>query len=183
MKTIILIFASASCVFSQGAPVNQSAGPPPAPVVKQFFKDANSNLQYVCIADQRQATTTQRISNSTLTNIVVLTNVGTVTTAAPHGLYVKAQVTTGGATVVPALNGVYAIATVPSTTTYTIATVAVADGTYVDAGLVISTTNPLLGAARWAIQVLTYDALNFLTGSFWANGTGYLLACTDRVSY
>ncbi len=81
------------------------------------------------------------------------------------------------------LNGTYTVATVGSSTTYTITTANVSDATYTEATLVITTYYPLTTLPGWAIQVLTY-ASTTLTGSYWARASvGYGLACTDRTTY
>lgn len=152
---------------------------------KLFFYDGSNNLRYVCTADQDQdPTSSVKRSDSTLTSIVVLTNVGTATTSTAHGLYVGARVTITGATVDADLNGTFTLLTVPSTTTYTFATVAVADATYNEATLVVTTRYPLTTNPLWAIQVFTYDASNNLTGSFWANSNlAKILLATDRSKF
>ncbi len=178
------LFLVAIAAFSQGAPVNITSDPPPASVVNLFYYDASNNLQYVCKSPQRGPTTTQKRTDSTLTNIVDSTNTSTVTTASAHGLYVGARVTISGATVDTDLNGTYTVLTVPSTTTYTITTANVGDATYTESTLVITTSYPLLTDPRWAIQAFTYNASNYLTGSYWANAsTGYGIACSTRATY
>lgn len=149
-----------------------------------FFYDGSSNLQYICEALQRQAVaTTVTKAATTLTNIVVSTNVATVTTSSAHKLYPGARVTVTGATVDTDLNASYVVLTVGSTTTYTFATVAVADATYTDAGLVISTNNALTSAPVWAIQIQTYTSTT-LTGVYMAGATrGFGLSCDSRTSY
>ncbi len=184
MKLIFAALALAASAFAQGGtPMNQVQGPPPAPWVGLPFYDGSSNLQYMCWAPQLQPATTQKRSTSSLTSIAVSTNVGTVTTAAAHGLYIGARVTISGATVDTDLNGTYIVATVPTDETYTIATASVADATYTESTLVITTTWPLTTLARWAINVFTYSGTTF-TGTYWANSsTGPGLACTARTSY
>ncbi len=181
MKLLVAMLCAAAV---WGQTVNQTNDPPPTAELKLFYYDGSSNLQYICWARQNQMKdSTQKRSDSTLTSIVVLTNVGTVTTASAHGLYIGARVVITGATVDTDLNATYTVATVGSSTTYTIATSSVANATYTDAGLVITTTYPLTTAPVWAIQVLTY-ATTTLTGSFWARASvGYGLACTDRTTY
>lgn len=170
--------------YAQNGAQRVSIATPSVPEVTQTFYDGSNNLRYVCTANQKQAATSVQISDATLTSIVVLTNVGTVTTSTAHGLYAGATVVVSGATVDTDLNATYVIATVPSSTTYTIATVAVSDATYTDAGLVVSTTNPLLIAAQWAINILTYNGSNLFTGSYWAKaGVSYNLKCSDRATY
>lgn len=76
--------------------------------------------------------------DSTLTSITVAANVATVTTAAAHGLtHTGQQATVVGATVDTDLNGTYSIATIPTSTTFTFATAAVADATYTEATLAV----------------------------------------------
>jgi hypothetical protein len=104
MKTTILSLVLAAVAFAQ-TPVNQSGGPPPSAIQKLFYYDGSSNLTYICNAAQNGRSTSVKRSDSSLTNIVVSTNVGTVTTAAVHGLYIGARVTISGATVDTDLNG------------------------------------------------------------------------------
>jgi hypothetical protein len=184
MKTTALLCLSVFACFAQGPSVNQVSGPPPAAYVQQAFYDGSSNLIYSCLTHQLlQLASTVKRSDSSLTSIVVSANVGTVTTANPHGLWVGAIVTASGSTT-SALNAVYKIATVPSTTTYTIATSGVGDATYNNAALVISTNNPLFTQGVWAIQVFVYDGSNRFDHSYWANnGVGEVLACSNRANY
>lgn len=183
MKYLVITVLLVAGAFAQ-QPVNQSAGPPPAAIEKQLYYDASNNLQYVCMSPQNGKRTTVQRTDSSLTSIADSSNTATVTTASAHGLYIGARVTISGATVDTDLNGTYTVVTVPTTTTYTITTANVTDATYTEATLVVATNNPLTTAAVWAIQILTYNASNYLTGSFFANaGAGYGLACTDRTSY
>lgn len=184
MKTLLLL-ACAMPAWAQGPAVNQVDDPPPNAAQKLFYYDGSNNLQYICWARQRDPIATfQRRSDSTLTNIVVLTNVGTVTTAGAHGLYIGARVTISGASVDTDLNANYTVATVPSSTTYTIATASVGNATYTESTLVIATNSPMTTLARWGIEILTYNGSNYLTGKYWAGAsTAYNLACTDRASY
>jgi hypothetical protein len=81
-----------------------------------------------------------RRNDATLTSIVVAANVATATTAAAHGLWIGQKVTIAGATVDTDLNGGYTIASTPTSTTFTFATVSVANATYTEATLVASVT-------------------------------------------
>jgi len=90
---------------------------------------SGSNLQYVCDAPISVPATTVSRSAATLTNIVVAANVGTVTTATAHNLWVGARVAVSGSAT-SALNATYTVLTIPSSTTYTIATSGVSDATY-----------------------------------------------------
>ncbi len=192
MKTLICTLALAVSVFAQSV-VRVSQAPTDVPIRRVLFCDnalqsaclSTDPVKYVCIArqDTAQTTTVQR-SDSTLTSIVVLTNVGTVTTASAHGLYQGARVTITGATVDTDLNASYVVQSVSSSTVYTITTASVGNATYTDAGLVISTREPLTTASLWAIQVVVSNASAFATGAYWANAsTGYALACSNRTSY
>lgn len=178
-----VFFLVATGLYGQ-APVSQTAGPPPVPYVLQAYYDGSGNLIYICKAQQflQTASTVQR-SDSSLTNIVVATNVGTVTTASAHNLWIGATVTVSGSTTA-ALNAIYKVQTVPSSTTYTITTSGVGDATYNSAATAISTNNPLLSQSVWAIQVNVYNGSNQLTGSYWANSkVSEALACSARATY
>ncbi len=182
LKLTALAFGLALCSFGQGGtPV--SIATPSIPEVKQFFYDGSSNLQYICVAKQKQGLAFWKRSDSTLTSIAVSTNTATATTATAHFLYPGARVTVSGATVDTDLNATYTVLTVGSSTTFTFTTAAVADATYTESTLVVATDYPLLNSAVWAIQVLTYTSTT-ATGSFWANSNvAYNLACSSRSSY
>ncbi len=111
----------------------------------------------------------------------MLTNVGTVTTAAAHGLAVNDRVTVSGATVDTDLNGVYAIVTVGSSTTFTITTVSVADATYTESTLKFTTTAPRTTLPIWGIQKFTY-ATSVLQATQWAGGSSTGQVCADRAT-
>jgi hypothetical protein len=149
--------------------------------------DANGNLAYICYTTPSGIAAYYNYSRSvmggTLTSIVVATNVGTVTTVGAHGLMVGQGVTVSGATL-GALNATYIIATVPSTTTFTITTTGVADGTYNNVALTISGSAPLLTSPIWSINKLTYSAGNSLIGSQWALGAAgnYTSICANRAT-
>ena len=76
-----------------------------------------------------------------VTSIVDLSDAATVTTPVPHGLIVGDIVCISGATADTDLNGNYAVATVPTTTTFTIVTANVTDATYTEATLRITKLN------------------------------------------
>lgn len=174
MKLRILSAALvAACLWGQeGQQVSISIGPPLSAYTDLLFY-SGSDLQYICIAKSVQPTATFAVSGATpfvLTSVVVATNVGTVTTASAHGLAVNDKVVFTGATVDPDLNSTYKIATVGSTTTFTIATVSVSDGTYNNAGLQFTTTAPRSTQPIWSIQKLTSVA-SAVTATQWAVGT------------
>lgn len=115
---------------------------------------------------------------STLTNIVVLTNVGTVTTSTAHGLQINNPVVVAGSTTA-ALNGTYRVATVPSSTTFTIATSGVADATYNNAAMTATTTAPRTTVAIWNISCLIVASSN-TTAIQWVNGNPKSLSIWDN---
>lgn len=175
----------ASIAFGQNA-VNQTEGPVPSAWVRLLYYNGSSQLQYVCYSPSMAPTTTYTIGGTPgLTNIVVLTNVGTVNLAATAQWWVGQTITVAGSTTA-ALNGNYVLSAV-SGSTGTIATAGVSDATYNNAAMVITTTQPVLNAARWAIRILTYASSNLAT-TYWAqtslpNGVNTGLACSARASY
>lgn len=119
---------------------------------------------------------------ATLTSIVVATNVGTATTSTAHGLRIGNQVVVAGSTTA-ALNGTYRIATIPSTTTFTITTSGVADATYNNAAMTLTTTAPRTTVAIWNIECLNYTSSN-LIDKHWVNGNPKTLVIWDsRATY
>jgi len=181
----------ANALFSQqtGAPVGVVQFPNQTPTRFLDYAGGN-NLTYLCLAPTINQTSTPSnytyslsVGGSTLTNIVVLANVGTVTTVAAHGLMVGQTTTVSGSTTA-ALNANYVIATVPSTTTFTITTSGVGNATYATSGLTVSGEAPLLTSPIWSIQKFTYDASNNLTQTQCANGSCQALTnkCSDRAT-
>lgn len=191
MKTLLLTLGLVGVMLAQqnGTPVQVVPYPRDEPT-KFLDYDTSNNLIYVCYAAAKgpwnnnsvPATFSWLRSDSTLTSIVVLTNVGTVTTSTAHGLQIGNPVTITGATVDTDLNGTnYYVATIPSTTTFTFATSAVANATYNESTLAIATTAPRLTANIWNILKMTYSTANNLTDVQWANGTASSLnICTNR---
>lgn len=180
MRKLVSLLILLSAVLSA-----QNQAQNPTAITTRLFKDANSNLAYVCNAQQiRPNASSVKTSDSSLTSIVVSSDTATITTASAHGAWVGMEVTISGATANTGLNASYKIATVPSSTTYTVATSGVSNSTNTESTLVVSTFNPLLTQAVWQIQVLTYDSSNFLEGTYYANGlSDYVLACSNRANY
>lgn len=184
MKLLSLIFV-AICAFGQSGPsVNQVAGPPPNAVENLLFYDGNGNNTYICEASQfQQQTYSASVGGSTsLTNIVVLSNVATATFGTAPGLYVGARVTVSASTT-SALNGTYTVTSV-SGATVLFSTSGVSNGTYSTTGLTVSTNQPRTSQAVWAIIVLKYNASNQLVATGWADtATGYSKICDNRANY
>lgn len=172
MRTLLTFCVLTGIAFGQ-SPVN--------PVTQEFY-DISGNLIYICNAEAFQNPITFP-AGGTLTNVVVLTNVGTITFSSTSFLWVGARITLSGSAT-SALNGVYKITTV-SGSTATIATAGVANATYTDASL--TTNSPLLNLLQWSIQVFSYNGSNQLTGSYWAGTASTAiprgLACSARTSY
>lgn len=151
-------------------------------LVKRFFNDANSNLKYICTALQRAAVTTSySVTGSTLTNIVVASNVGTITFPSTFQGYDGMLITVSGSATT-ALNGTYVITSTPTSTTALITTSGVSNGTYNDSTLTITTTFPLLNALAWKIDVNDYNGGSVLAGLHQAT-LQQNLACSSRTSY
>lgn len=184
MKTLLVLLIALTAMVlcgQDGTPVNDSQGPPWVSY-STILKYSGSDLIATCEAKSQQPTATFIISGTTpyaLTNIVVLTNVGTVTTASAHGLGVNDKIVIAGATIDTDLNGTYKIATVGSTTTFTIATVAVADATYTEAGLKFTTNAPRTTQPIWSISKFALTA-SVLQSVKWANGTAAMNQICDN---
>ncbi len=173
MKIIAVLLALAGLAFAQdGQPVNPTQGPP---IVSYslILKYSGASVIATCQARSQQPLATFSVSGATpfvLTSIAVATNVGTATTVSDHGLNIGDKVVVSGATVDPDLNATYAIVTVPTTKTFTITTVAVSDGTYLNAALQFATNSPRTTQPIWAITKFTLSGSN-VTAVKWANGT------------
>jgi hypothetical protein len=193
MKRLTLLLLLLSAVFlptmaqqKSGAPTTVIPYPFSAPT--EFFDyDGSSNLIYICYAapsglasDIANYSYSSSVTGGTLTSIVVSGNTATATTATAHGLMAR-QVTAVSGSTTSALNAVYTILTVPSTTTFTFTTAAVGDGTYNNGALTLSGVAPLLTSPIWSIEAFTYVSGN-LVGINWANGApgNYSNICANR---
>ena len=109
----------------------------------------------------------------TLTNIVVNTNVGTVTTAggSPHGKHIGDIVHVTGATVDTDLNGLYVVQSTAGASTLTINTSSVANATYTEATLkfggVTVTEYSITSVATGGTSLTVGVAPGTLTGVRW----------------
>lgn len=185
IQIVVAVCLTAASLFGQsGNPVNQVAGPTPNNVVSLYYYNASNQIQYLCTAAAQQPPTTYTIGASpSFTQIVVATNVGTITFGATAAVWVGQRVTVAGMAT-SALNATYVITGV-SGSTATITTSGVADGTYNTSGATISTTGPVLGASVWSIQVFTYSGGYLATNYYAGGGTTPQgqLACSSRASY
>lgn len=154
MKSLVLCLI-ASAVWGQTI-VNPTQGPPPDAFTTLLYYDGSNNVEYACKAKAIQPSFSWTRSATTLTNIIVATNVGTATTSSAHGLAVGNPVTVSGATVDTDLNGTYYVQTIGSSTTFTITTASVADATYNESTLAVATVAPRTTAAVWDIVHYNY---------------------------
>ena len=159
----------------------QSISPPNTPYSYLIFRDGSNNIEYICRALSRQPSFDWRVSDTTLTSIVVSSNTATVTTASAHGLAVGNQVSVFGSAVA-ALNGGYQVATVGATT-FTFTTSGVSDATYNNAELGVGTTAPRSNASIWSIQKFFYTT-SLIDRFGWADSsTSTNKSCSDRTTY
>jgi hypothetical protein len=180
----MLLVALSLPAFAQCTVGSQSpAAPQQNCAVTMYY--SGTDLIYICSANAIQPTATFYKSSTTLTSIVVATNVGTITFSSTSYLWIGALVTVAGSTT-SALNATYKVTAV-SGSTATITTSGVSDGTYNNAALTVSTQSPLLNSLVWAIQALTYDGSHNLTGIYWAGPISasipHNLACSNRANY
>lgn len=198
LQSLAIFFLFAICpawAQSHGQIVDVSPFSPRSSPNLQFFYDGASppNLIYVCETTpigpwgpngSTPSTFSWTRAAATLTSIVVSSNVGTVTTSTAHGLQVGNPFVVTGSTT-SALNGTYYIVTVPTTTTFTIATSMVNDGTYNNAAMVGTTSAPRSTVAIWSIKRLIYNAGNSLIAIQYADGNSgsYTHICDSRATY
>ncbi len=184
MKKLVLFLIAALAFSQEGQQVNISGSNPISGYTDLFFY-SGSDLQYSCRAKSQQPTKTFGRTAPTpyvLTSIVVLTNVGTVTTVSDNGLKVNDKIVITGATVDTDLNGTYKVATVTNSKVFTIVTVSVANATYTESTLQFTTTAPLTTLPIWGIKKYTAVASQ-ITASQWANGTsGASQICDNRAT-
>jgi hypothetical protein len=130
--------------------------------------DGSNNPEYIGMARAWQPTKTLvRAAGGPFVSVAVSTNVGTVNWTA-HGLAAGNRVTIAGATVDTDLNGTYVVATA-ATDSFTITTAAVADATYTEATLTITTNAPSTSDPIWSIQKTVYSGANPVAVK-WAEG-------------
>lgn len=152
-----------------------------APHVKLFYY-TETLLQYICDAPSVVPQTSVSVAAGTATNIVVSSNVGTVTVQA-HGLWAGAVVTVSGSST-SALNATYSVVSVTDENTYVISTSGVSNGTYTT-GIRISTNSPLVTDPLWSISVYVYSS-GVLSNTHLGGGSLSLNSkakCSDRAQY
>lgn len=182
-KLIPLLFVLCPALsFGQGQAVNLAAAPPPDNFVS-YFGYTGSTLIYECRAQSRSTGGYWSVASSTVTNIVVLSNVGTITFSSTTYLWTGAVIVVSGSST-SALNGTYTV-TGTSGSTATITTSGVSNATYTT-GIVITTNAPLLNQPVWAIHEYKYSGSNLQT-NYWAGtpspNIAMNLACSNAANY
>lgn len=174
MKRVLALgLIAAACVMAQSKTI--------------YFYDSGSRMKYVCENSHDPAgtqTTTWQRSDSTLTSIAITSNLATFTTASSHQAYPGMRVVVAGSTAA-VIDGTVTVAEVLTATTFT-ATLTAANGTYTTSTIVATTTDPLLTATVWSIDVYVYSAAGVLGGSFKAGdgkSLAYTMKCSDRALY
>lgn len=154
MKLLMLVLLTAYSLLAQNLRV-EIAQPSES---TQIYRDGSGNKEYICTANSNNKETfwTRGGATNALTSIVVAANVGTITFGSAHGLRVGNRIYVQLATVDTDLIGTYKVVTVPSTTTVTIATGGVSDGTYTEPPLRVFFKGPRLTDTVWAVQRLFY---------------------------
>lgn len=187
MKFLAALLALCVSAFAQqGSSVNQVNGFPNNAGTYLYFYNGSNQVTTICYAPQLTSQPTVYTIGATpgLVSIAVSSNTATATFSATAQLWVGQQITVS-ASGTTALNGTYKTLTV-SGSTATFTTSGVSDGTYNTAGTKLSTSNPVLNANVWAIQVFTYVSTN-LTGSYYAGAANTSvpnqLACSNRANY
>jgi hypothetical protein len=109
-------------------------------------------MDHISLVENGSPTTTWTIGG-TLTSIVVSSNVGTVTTTVAHGLVPGNNVRVMSSSTSALNSGSYTVATVPTSTTFTIATANVANATYNNAGMLVAYTTPFIYATNASFNI------------------------------
>lgn len=168
-KSVALVILGAVALGAQSTPqydgsaVRISQGPNDKDYTTKFGYTAGGLLEYQGKASRVQPEFSWNSSTATLTSIVVASNVGTVTTSTDHGLTVGNKVTIAGVLADTDLNGTYYVQSTATTTTFTITTASVSNGTYSASGITLKTTAPRTTAAIWHITWFRYDGSSRLT--------------------
>lgn len=183
MKSIVIAALLCASAFGQGSAVNQVVGSPPNNGVYLYYYNGSSQITYICFANAVQPPTVYTIgATPALTNVVVATNVATITFGATAQLWVGQRITLAGF----ATSGVNVTTFVTAVSGSTVtASITVADGTYNTSGATLTTSGPVLNASVWNIQAFTY-ASTLLATSYYAGGgiaPNNQLACSSRASY
>ena len=193
LKLIFAVLVAPALFGQQRTTVALSDGTPDLAISRLYFYDGSNNMEYVCRSPPQQKNYTWAVTptgaQGTLTSIVVLTNVGTVTTSAAHGLQPGNLVVVAGSTT-SALNGTYKVQTVGSTTTFTTRTSGVSNATYSTSLLTLSSNAPRTTAPVWSIEKRTYDGSNNMTRAQFATSlvsgstasTSYSFICDNRAA-
>lgn len=190
MKKILaaLLFCGATMFGQTLTTAIEEGGPPRNGWVILNKYNVSNKLIYQCSALSRGRSTSWTIG-STLTSIVVASDVGTVNTVSAHGLWQGARVVVAGSGVTAA-NKEYKVVSVTSSTAFTIATSGVSDQTLTTAKMTVTTYDPTENDTAWVITVIKYDTNGLFETSYVAkpnvsteNVVSGNLKCADRALY
>jgi len=153
MIRVFCFLLAAFSVFAQNSSITQSLWPGETTLI---FRDGSNNQQYFCTALSRQPNF-QWTGTSMITSIADSGTTATITFVSAHGLAVDNRILIRGmvSAGTSALNGLFNVVSVGSTTTLTVTTSGVTDGTYTpstDPLMQINTTAPRTSAAVWQIM-------------------------------
>lgn len=181
MRKLFAIAALCLSAFAQeqDPAVSISGGPPIKSWTSQIFYTTISSadyIEYICYAR-----TPQKSAALSITQIVDSGTTATVTTSVAHGYSVGNQIIIAGVTVDTDLNGTYAIATVGSTTTFTVTSASVTDATYNNTGITSTSQAPRTTDPIWAIKKFFYTGTN-MTAIRWAVKPGQANSTTSQAN-
>lgn len=196
MRKLFAMAALCVCAFAQGdkdPAVAISGGPPMRSWTTVYVYTVIGGadyIQYQCYASTNQPSLTNvGAAPYTVTQIVDSGTTATVTTSGDHGLSVDNRVVIAGVTGDTDLNGTYVIATVPSSTTFTVTSANVTDATYNNSGIRVISSAPRTNQPIWSVKKFYYGGTGgtSLIGSRWAvtstgsiSSTGSVHSCDGR---
>lgn len=156
MIRTLCIAALAATASAQTVPTSPNttltSEPPREPWTLLVF--SGNPTVYMCRAPSWGILTSWTVAAATLTSIVVSGGVATVTTPTAHGLFVGAAVTISGSTDSALNASAPIVASVPSSTTFTLNRT-YTDGSHTGSGLAVSSYAPRTSAATWSILRVT----------------------------
>ena len=184
MTRAFLFLMAALCSFAQNDSIIQGRWPPETAL---SFRDGSNNQEYICTALTRQPNY-RWTGSSMITSIADAANTSTITFVSAHGLLVGNKITISGmaSAGTTGLNTSFNVATVGSTTTLTITTSGITDGTYTpgtDPLMAIDATAPRTTASIWQI-IKKFYTTTYLDRTAWADGDSQpTKVCDSRTTY
>jgi hypothetical protein len=126
-----------------------------------------------------QAVAAVTVNSKTISNVARAANVVTITTSSAHGFLAGENVTIT-ATTNTALNGLFTIIDVPTTTTFTYAKTGTAISSVADTGTAVGKDGGAGGFVNAASRVLATDTISYAGGVFTAEGVTFAMNGTDK---